>query len=394
MAGSHLKNISLIGATGSVGRQTLEVVADHPEVLKVVAMASGKNNLHDFAEKIKEFQPELVSVPTPESASELKQLLGKEIGKVSIMWGDEGIEAVATHPNAETLVTAVVGFKGLKPTTAAIRLGRTIALANKETLVAAGGVIMPMVKQYGAKIVPVDSEHAAIHQCLRGYSASDLTCIWLTASGGPFRKWSLAEIQKATVEDALEHPNWSMGNKITIDSATMMNKGLEVIEARWLFEIEPDNIRIVIHPQSILHSAVEFKDGSIVGQLGVPDMRMPIHYALFYPERVASSTLPRLNLAQMSQLSFEEPDPVRFPCLRIASQLASEDSTRPSVLNAANEIVVEAFLKRRITFGQIPAMILSVLEKHKAVSKPGLDDILEADRWARQEAENLLQTAS
>jgi 1-deoxy-D-xylulose-5-phosphate reductoisomerase len=386
-----LKKIALIGATGSVGGQTLRVVGDHSDQLQVVAMASGDKSLVEFASKIRQFQPQLVSVPSKKSAHELSKLLGAESRQVSVLYGDEGLEAVATHSDAHTLVTAVVGFKGLFPTAAAIRLGKTIALANKETLVAAGGVIMPLAKQYGATIVPVDSEHAAIHQCLRGYSTEDLESLWLTASGGPFRSWSKERINRATVKDALEHPNWSMGNKITIDSATMMNKGLEIIEARWLFDVAPQQIRVVIHPQSILHSAVEFKDGSIIGQLGMPDMRLPIHYALFYPERVSSMTVPRLNLAQVSQLTFEEPDLERFPCLRIAAELAAEDSTRPSVLNASNEIVVEAFLQERVRFNEIPKMILSVLEKHKAVSRPGFDDILEADRWARQEAEQLLQ---
>jgi 1-deoxy-D-xylulose-5-phosphate reductoisomerase len=388
-----LKNISLIGATGSIGRQTLDVVRDHSELLQVVAMASGKSRLPAFAKQIKEFCPDLVSVPTANAALELKGILGAHAKRVSIEYGEEGLEAVATHSSAETVVTAVVGFMGLKPTAAAIKLGKTIALANKETLVAAGGVIMPMVKQYGATIVPVDSEHVAIHQCLRGSNSRDLTCIWLTGSGGPFRDWSLEQMQKATVENALEHPNWSMGDKITVDSATMMNKGLEVIEARWLFDIDPDKIRVVIHPQSILHSAVEFTDGSILGQLGVPDMQLPIHYALFYPERILSKTVPRLDLAKLAQLTFEEPDLKRFPCLGIATELAAEDSTRASVLNAANEIIVEAFLRRRIGFAEIPSKLSSVLEKHKAISKPSFDDILEADKWARQEAQLLLQTA-
>jgi len=391
-----LKRISLIGATGSVGKQVLAVVAAHSEELKVVAMAAGARSLADFAQSITTFSPELVSVPDSRAASELQKMLGLQGHgkKVSIHHGEEGLELVATHQDAQTLVTAVVGFLGLKPTAAAIKQGKTIALANKETLVAAGGVIMPMVKQFKAAIVPIDSEHAAIHQSMHGYGPQDLSAIWLTASGGPFRKWSDKEIENATVEDALDHPNWSMGHKITIDSATMMNKGLEIIEARWLFDISPQKIRVVIHPESILHSAVEFIDGSIVGQLGHPDMRMPIHYALFYPNRVKSSIVPRLDLTKLSKLTFEEPDFKRFPCLKIAADLASEDSTKASVLNAANEIVVEAFLKRRISFGAIPKMLSSVLDRHKPISKPSLDDILEADRWARQEAESLLHAAT
>jgi 1-deoxy-D-xylulose-5-phosphate reductoisomerase len=389
-----LKNISLIGATGSVGRQTLGVVASHPEELKVVAMAAGGKNLVDFAERIKVLKPELVSVKSAQAALELEELLGSLARSVEIQYGDDGLLAVATHPHAQTVVTAVVGFLGLKPTAAAIKLGKTIALANKETLVAAGGIIMPMAKQFRAQIVPVDSEHAAIHQCLSGYQTQDLSGIWLTASGGPFRTWTAEEIEEATVADALEHPNWAMGNKITIDSATMMNKGLEIIEAKWLFSLTPNQIRVVIHPQSILHSAVEFVDGSIVGQMGVPDMRLPIHYALFYPKRVASSLVPRLDLTKLTQMTFEAPDLKKFPCLAIAQALAADDSTAPAVLNAANEMVVDAFLKERIKFAQISSMISVVLEKHKAISKPSLDDILEADRWARQEAENLLRTAT
>lgn len=386
-----MKHISLIGSTGSIGRQTLEVVAAHPDRLKIVALASGGNNLADFAGSIKQFEPELVSVPDERSASELTRLLGGFASKVSVVYGDEGLEQVAVHSLAELVVTGVVGFLGLRPTAAAIKLGKTIALANKETLVSAGAVIVPMVRQFGARLIPVDSEHSAIHQCLSGYASSQLSRIWLTASGGPFRTWSSARMKDATVSDALKHPNWSMGKKITIDSATLMNKGLEIIEARWLFDIEPNRIKVVIHPQSILHSAVEFIDGSIIGQFGVPDMRLPIHYALFYPERVESSEVPRLNLAKLSELTFEEPDLTRFPCLSIAQQVAKEDNTLPSVLNGANEILVEAFLKEKIKFCQIAECLERVLQRHRSVSNPQLEDILEADRWARQEAEGLLR---
>ena len=240
------------------------------------------------------------------------------------MIGDEGLDAVASHSKADTVVTGVVGFLGLKPTAAAIRAGKTIALANKETLVAAGAAIMPLAREHGSRIVPVDSEHSAIFQSLGSNTSADLSRIWLTASGGPFRTWSKKQIAGATIGDALKHPNWSMGPKITIDSATLMNKGLEVIEARWLFDVEASDIRVVIHPQSILHSAVEFVDGSIIGQMGVPDMRLPIHFALFFPNRVYSERVPRLNLAELSQLTFEEPDIDRFPCLKLAQSVAAE----------------------------------------------------------------------
>lgn len=388
-----MKRIGIIGSTGSIGSQTLEVVAAHPDRLKVVALAAGSKHLDDFAKQIERFEPELVSVPDQSSAQELSQLLGKRASRVSVHYGEEGLNQVAIHPSVETLVTGVVGFLGLKPTAAAVKLGKTIALANKETLVAAGAVIMPMVSQYNARLIPVDSEHSAIHQCLSGYRPSDLSRIWLTASGGPFRTWSLERMKGATVSDALKHPNWSMGRKITIDSATLMNKGLEIIEARWLFDVTPERIKIVIHPQSILHSAVEFVDGSIVGQFGVPDMRLPIHYALFYPERVTSSEVPRLDLATLSELTFAEPDLGRFPCLKIAQEVAREDGTAASVLNAANEVLVEAFLNETIRFSEISENLIRVLDCHKSISKPALEDILEADTWARRQAQKLLSVA-
>ena len=369
----------------------MEVVSNHLDRLKIVALAAGNNNLEQFAKTIERFRPELAAVPDAGSAKELSTLLGNSASSISIHHGEEGLEQVAVHSSADVLVTGVVGFSGLKPTLAAIKQGKTIALANKETLVTAGSIIMPMARQFGATIIPVDSEHSAIHQCLSGYSSSDLSCIWLTASGGPFRTWSVEQIRNATISDALKHPNWSMGKKITIDSATLMNKGLEIIEARWLFNLSEDHIRVVIHPQSILHSAVEFKDGSIIGQLGIPDMRLPIHYALFFPQRVASLDVPRLNLTRIAPLTFEEPDLVRFPCLRIARQVAWKDNTLPCVLNAANEILVDAFLQERLKFHEISTNLERVLHLHKPVSSPELENILEADKWARQETENLIR---
>lgn len=383
------KKISLLGSTGSIGRQSLDIAQAHKDVIQVVALAAGGGNLDLFADQIKQFQPALVSVPGDAERKALKEKLGAS--KVQIEIGSQGLEAVAAESGADTVVTGVVGFLGLKPTARAIEKGKTIALANKETLVAAGSAVMPMVEKYGAKIVPVDSEHSAIFQSLSGHTKNDVDAIWLTASGGPFRTWTKEQIHDATKGDALKHPNWNMGQKITIDSATLMNKGLEIVEARWLFDITADKIRVVVHPQSILHSAVEFVDGSIVGQMGQPDMRLPIHYALFHPERVHSERVPRLDLTTLSQLTFEEPDTERFPCLGIAKKVAAEDSTTACVMNAANEIVVAAFLNDRIAFRDIPRLIEQVLEKHKPISKPGLDDILEADRWARQEADNLLK---
>lgn len=385
------KKISLLGSTGSIGRQTLDIVQAHRDTLEVVALAAGAGNLDAFAEQIKQFRPAVVCVPTDENRKTLLEKLGSQI-RVDIETGSSGLETVAAESGADTVVTGVVGFLGLKPTAKAIKKGKTIALANKETLVAAGSAVMPMVQKYGAKIVPVDSEHSAIFQSLSGYTTKDVHSIWLTASGGPFRTWKKEQIESATKSDALKHPNWSMGQKITIDSATLMNKGLEIVEARWLFDTTADRIRVVVHPQSILHSAVEFVDGSIVGQMGLPDMRLPIHYALFHPERVHSERVPRLDLTTLSQLTFEEPDTERFPCLAIAKKVASEDNTSACVMNAANEIVVAAFLNERIGFKDIPKLIEQVLEKHKPVTNPGLDDILEADRWARQEADNLLKS--
>jgi len=385
------KRISLLGSTGSIGRQSLDIAYAHKDCIQVVAMAAGGGNLDLFADQIKQFEPALVSVPGDAERKLLKEKLGAG-SKVHIEIGPQGLENVAAESGADTVVTGIVGFLGLKPTAKAIEKGKTIALANKETLVAAGSAVMPMVEKYGAKIVPVDSEHSAIFQSLSGHTKNDVEALWLTASGGPFRTWTKEQIEGATKGDALKHPNWNMGQKITIDSATLMNKGLEIVEARWLFDITAGKIRVVVHPQSILHSAVEFVDGSIVGQMGLPDMRLPIHYALFHPERVHSERVPRLDLTALSQLTFEEPDTSRFPCLAIAKKVAAEDSTSACVMNAANEIVVAAFLNDRIAFRDIARLIEQVLEKHKPISKPGLDDILEADRWARQEADNLLKS--
>lgn len=378
-----MKGISILGSTGSIGRQTLEIIGAHPQSLKVVALAAGLNNIDSLAEQIEVFGPELVALPDAQSASQLTEYLSSYRNPLEIVCGESGLNAVATHPSAHTVVTAVVGFLGLLPTAAAIACGKTIALANKETLVAAGSVIIPMARQHGAQIVPVDSEHSAIFQSLAGHSTQDIERIWLTASGGPFRSWTKDRIASATVDDALCHPNWSMGPKITIDSATLMNKGLEIIEARWLFDIDPQHIKVVVHPQSILHSAVEFVDGSVVGQMGLPDMRLPIHYALFWPDRTSSERVPRLDLVRAGMLTFEEPDRERFPCLALAENVAGHNDTLPSVLNAANEVAVSAFLKGTIAFSEIPKIIERVLNRHTSVSNPSLTDILESDKWAR-----------
>lgn len=385
-----MKRLSVLGSTGSIGSQTLDIARAHPDDFSIVALAAGKNSLVELAAQVREFRPQLTAVPDDKSAAELRQQLGSYNTGCEIVVGQSGLEDVAAHPLADTVVSGVVGALGIVPTAAAVRAGKVIALANKETLVAAGAVIMPMCKKYGATIVPVDSEHSAIHQSLSGFKTEDVKRILLTGSGGPFRTWSTEQIANATVDDALKHPNWAMGPKITIDSATLMNKGLEIIEARWLFDIDASRIKVLIHPQSILHSAVEFVDGSVVGQMGLPDMHLPIHYALYWPQRRVSTQVPLLDFVKIGSMTFEEPDLHRFPCLRLASEAAAQENTIPAALNAANEIVVEAFLQRSIKFRQIPEYIQKVLELHQPINNPALDDILEADRWARKAANELL----
>lgn len=387
-----MKRLSILGSTGSIGRQTLDIVRAHPEDFTVLALSAGGNNLELLVSQILEFKPQLASVPDLRIAALLKENLPGG-NKVEILAGENGACQAASLEGVDTVVSGVVGARGIKPTAAAARAGKTIALANKETLVAAGSVIMPMVHEYKAKLVPVDSEHSAIHQSLSGFQTKDIKKVILTGSGGPFRSWNREQIQAATVDDALKHPNWAMGQKITIDSATLMNKGLEIIEARWLFEIPAAAIEVVIHPQSILHSAVEFVDGSVVGQLGLPDMHLPIHYALYYPERRVSTQVPALDLVKIAQLSFEKPDYDKFPCLRLAQEVAARDDSSAAVLNAANEELVYAFLHRRIGFMDIPGYVEKILELHQSVSRPSLDDILEADKWARQASQELLGAA-
>ncbi|MCW5823820.1 MAG: 1-deoxy-D-xylulose-5-phosphate reductoisomerase [Cyanobacteria bacterium TGS_CYA1] len=388
---SKFTRISLLGSTGSIGLQTLDIVENHQEHLQVVALCAGSNSLEKLTAQIIQFKPDLVCVPTEEDRKKLIELLGaRRPWKLDIVTGEAGLIAAASLSSCDLVVTGVVGAVGIKPTWQAVRAGKNIALANKETLVAAGSVIMSEAHKNGVKIIPVDSEHSAIFQSLQGYSNDDIDYLWLTGSGGPFRTWSKEMMEGATKSDALKHPNWSMGPKITIDSATMMNKGLEIIEARWLFNLSAKKIKVLVHPQSILHSAVEYKDGSIVGQMGVPDMRLPIHYALFYPERVPSSRVPRLDLVKLGSLTFEPPDYDKFPCLLMAKEVAESDTTLPCVLNAANEVIVDSFLKDLLPFKQIPRLLEAVLSLHKPVKNPDLDDIFEADAWARQEAFRLV----
>ncbi|WP_066635272.1 1-deoxy-D-xylulose-5-phosphate reductoisomerase [Desulfolucanica intricata] len=377
------KKLVILGSTGSIGRQTLDVVRKLRHKLTVVGLAAG-NNWPLLLEQINEFQPVVVAVASTEEAYKLRDALGPKSPQ-EIYTGLEGLISVAGLPDADTVLTAVTGVIGLSPTIAAIRAGKNIALANKETLVAAGELVMRLAGEYRIKILPVDSEHSAIWQCLNGENSSSIQKIILTASGGPFRKKSQSELAEVTVEMALAHPNWSMGKKITVDSATLMNKGLEVIEARWLFGVEYSNIQVVVHPQSIIHSMVEFKDGSVIAQLGMPDMRIPIQYALSYPDRWFNE-LPRLNFLEQSNLTFEPPDLNRFPCLALAFDAGKTGGTMPAVLNAANEVAVESFLNRSIAYKDIEKVVARVMDRHAIITNPALDDILFADSWAREEA--------
>lgn len=383
------KRISILGSTGSIGCQTLDVIKDYPEEFQVLAL-TGRKNVSLLAQQVKTFQPELAVLTDPEAARQLSRLLHGQTTRV--LAGEEGLLAAATYPGTDLLVTAVVGFAGLKPTLAAIDAGIDIALANKETLVTAGSIVMQRARERKVDIIPIDSEHSAIFQCLQGNEPGDLQRIMLTASGGPFRNYSKEELAGVSPEQALKHPNWSMGAKITVDSATMMNKGLEVLEAHWLFPVPLTSIEVLVHPQSIVHSLIEFKDGSILAQLGPPDMRFPILYALTYPERW-SNNLPKLDLVGR-ELAFTAPDLERFPCLAYAYEAGEKGGTMPTVVNAANEMAVAAFLQKKIGFLDIPRVIRQVMDLHQVRKNPDLDAIFSADTWARQEAQGIIRTIS
>ncbi|MCQ4087225.1 1-deoxy-D-xylulose-5-phosphate reductoisomerase [Saccharibacillus sp. JS10] len=374
-----MKKIALLGSTGSIGTQTLQVVAEHPEHFQIEALAAG-NNITLLLEQIQQFKPSKVSVATKEAAEVLKTQVPSG---VQVFFGDEGLIEIAAGTNADTVVTAVTGSMGLPATLAAIDEGKHIALANKETLVTAGHIVMRRAQAKGVSILPVDSEHSAIFQCLNGEPKDRLSSITLTASGGSFRHLKREQLSQVTVEDALKHPNWSMGAKITIDSATMVNKGLEVIEAHWLFGLSYDEINVLLHPESIIHSFVEFEDTSIIAQLGNPDMRVPIQYALTYPDRISLKSN-RLSLAQIGKLNFQEMDFDRFPCLRMAYECGRIGGTAPTVFNAANEVAVARFLNREISFLQIEDTLEKVMQQHTAIADPDLDTIREADLWARK----------
>jgi 1-deoxy-D-xylulose-5-phosphate reductoisomerase len=381
-----MKKLTILGSTGSIGVSTLEIVSSHPDKFEVVALTAG-NNLTLLRQQIEQFSPQVVSVITEESALKLRKMLpGK---KPEILHGVPGIIAAATASDTTMVVAAIVGAAGLVPTVAAIKAGKDIALANKETLVAAGHLVMSLVEEHGVKLYPVDSEHSAVFQSLQGHRNEDVKRIILTASGGPFLNYPLEKLSNVSVDDALNHPNWSMGQKITIDSATMMNKGLEIIEAHWLFSMAPDRIGVVIHPQSIIHSMVEYVDGCVMAQLGVPDMKAPIAYALTYPGRVTTGVKP-LDLTALSALTFFNPDYIRFPSLKLAFRAMRDGESMPAVMNAANEVAVEAFLSGKIKFTEIVEYIEKTMDSHTPHTFGNIEEVLLADRWSREKTRELL----
>jgi 1-deoxy-D-xylulose-5-phosphate reductoisomerase len=381
-----LKYISLLGASGSIGMQTLDVIRSHSDEFRLVAMSIGKN-VEVGRAIIEEFAPELVSVA---DQSVRDRLRSEYSGKVKIVYGEEGLVEVATHPKAEVVVNAVVGSVGLVPTLKAIEAGKTIALANKETLVTAGHIVMEAARNNDVALLPVDSEHSAIFQCLQGEKKKNVEKIILTASGGSFRDKTREQLTNVTVEDALRHPNWSMGAKITIDSATMMNKGLEVIEAHWLFHLPYEQIDVLLHRESIVHSLVQFHDSSVIAQLGTPDMRVPIQYALTYPDRLELLNAKKLNLAEIGTLHFQRIDFDRYRCLKFAYEAGMAGGSFPTVLNAANEEAVAAFLSGRIAFLTIEDLIERALERHHMIKQPTLDEIREVDVETRRYIQSLL----
>ncbi|HEY0427760.1 MAG TPA: 1-deoxy-D-xylulose-5-phosphate reductoisomerase [Pyrinomonadaceae bacterium] len=379
-----MKSISILGSTGSIGCNTLKVV-EHLGEFRVVALGAG-GNVTELAEQIKKFVPELVAVKDEACAEELlEKIHDLKLKTPKILTGEQGLIAVATHEAAEIIVSATVGAIGFVPTLRAIEAGKRIALANKETLVMAGELMTRAALTSGAEILPVDSEHNALHQCLRGESKKEVKRLILTASGGPFREKTKEDIENATRAQALNHPNWKMGDKITIDCATLMNKGLEVIEAKWLFDFEASEIAVVVHPQSIVHSMVEMVDGSIIAQMGVTDMRHAIQYALTYPQRKRTELAP-LDFSSISHLTFENPNFDRFPCLALAYKALEKGGTMPAALNAANEIAVQAFLDNKIGLSEIPRIIETVMDEHETRAAASLEIVLETDAWARNRA--------
>ena len=373
-----MKKIGVLGSTGSIGTQTLEIVRAYSEDLQVVVLAAG-TNVKLMEEQMREFRPEVVVMYDEKAANDLRVKTADL--KIPVLAGMEGLLEVSVWEGMEILVTALVGMIGIRPTIAAIKAGKDIALANKETLVTAGHIIMPLAKEYGVSILPVDSEHSAIFQSMQGEKREQVSKILLTASGGPFRGRKLEELKTMQVEDALKHPNWSMGRKITIDSATLVNKGLEVIEAKWLFDVDLDQIQVVVHPQSIIHSMVEYADGGIMAQLGTPDMKLPIQYALFYPDRRPLDGK-RVNFYELGQMTFEAPDMETFRGLKLAYEAATIGGSMPTVFNAANEKAVALFLDKKISFLQIPELIETCMQKHEVITAPTVEEILAAEQSA------------
>jgi 1-deoxy-D-xylulose-5-phosphate reductoisomerase len=379
-----MKNVVLLGSTGSIGTSTVKVAEDLPDQIRLLGLGAG-NNSGLLLEQIRKHRPEAISISDPAKAKEIQGALG---ASTKVYSGAEGLLKLATLPGADIVLIAIVGTAGLQPALAAIRAGKDIAVASKEILVMAGEIVMNEARKHGVRVLAVDSEHSAIFQCLDGKPASSVRKLILTASGGPFRDktlWPKEKFSEITVERALKHPSWVMGKKITIDSATLFNKGLEMIEARWLFDIEMARVGVVVHPQSIVHSMVEFVDGSLIAQLSTPDMCLPIQYALTYPDRAASERV-QTNFPKIGTLTFEEPDVERFPAIELARRAGEVGGTLPAVLNAANEIAVEAFVNRKINFPQITELVHRTMDAHKTVSHPTLEQILEADAWARQAA--------
>ena len=383
-----MKKVVLLGSTGSIGTSTCKVVEDLPNDLELIGLAAGRN-VNLLREQVAQFNPQMVSVTDPAAA---KEFVNEFNGTPNVQCGDEGLLALATLPEADIVLIAIVGTAGLQPALAAIRAGKDIAVASKEILVMAGETVMAEARKHGVKVLAVDSEHSAIFQCLDGKPVDSIRQIWLTASGGPFREKPADEFADITVEQALKHPSWEMGRKITIDSSTLFNKGLEMIEARWLFDIEMPRVKVVVHPQSVIHSMVEFVDGSMLAQLSTPDMCLPIQYALTYPARAASDRV-QTSLAEIGRLDFEEPDVGRFPALALARRAGDEGGTLPAVLNAANEVAVEAFCERQLSYLGITESVAAVMAAHEVVAQPALEEILEADSWARNAAQNVISDA-
>ena len=380
-----MKAITLIGSTGSIGTQTLDIVSEHPDKFRIVGLAAGRN-VELFAAQIRQFRPQIAAISAADKLPELQEAIKDVYPQPIVLAGETGVIEVARYGDAQTVVTGIVGCAGLLPTIAAIEAGKDIALANKETIIAGAPVVLPLVEKHGVKLLPADSEHSAIFQCLQGVPQGGLRKILLTASGGAFRDWPVEKLPTVKVADAIKHPNWSMGRKITVDSATLMNKGLEVIEAHYLFGMDYDDIEIVIHPQSIIHSLIELQDTSVLAQLGWPDMRLPLLYAMSWPERIYTNW-ERLNLVKSGDLTFREPDHKKYPCMGLAYAAGRAGGSMPAVLNAANEQAVALFLDEKIGYLDIARCIEFVCDRHQNDNKqnPSLDDILAADQWARQE---------